>query len=103
MVSLIRSPTGSTMRHHGVTAVVSILDAICLIFVVLVELNEGILLVGRVGHGRNWVGVGDIMAAKVITTVHGIEIVPLNMCTLTILILRLPDWALSVSIVIRIN
>lgn len=72
LVCLIRGPTGQAVGLHRVATNISVLDTVVHVVPVLVEVDEGVLLVHGVGHGRTRMWVWDIMAAIVVTTVHSI-------------------------------
>lgn len=101
-VSLVRSPASETVGLHSVATVVTIGDTVLLVFVIFVEVDERLLIVVGVGHGRAGMGVGDVMATVVITTVHGVVQVSgdnVSFC----LILRLVDGAKSVLVVVELE
>ena len=103
VVGLIGGPSGFTVRHHTVATNVTILDTFLHIVVVLGELNEGILLVLFVRHGRNWMRVWDVMTTEVIATVHGVLHVLWKMRFSSIFIQWFPDWTCSTFIVIHLQ
>ena len=101
-VSLVRSPASETVGLHSVATVVTIDDTVLLVFVIFVEVDERLLIVVGVGHGRAGMGVGDVMATEVITTVHGVVQVSGDRVSFC-LILRLVDGAKSVLVVIELD
>ena len=77
-VSIVRIasvPASGTVRCHCVATNVPVINTKVLVVVVLIEVDESILLVVRVGHGRAGMGVGDVVATIVITTVHSVKTV----------------------------
>ena len=101
-VSLVRSPASETVGLHSVATVVTIGDTVLLVLVIFVEVDERLLIVVGVGHGRAGMGVGDVMATVVITTVHGVVQVSGDRVSFC-LILRLVDGAKSVLVVIELD
>lgn len=101
-VSLVSSPASETVGLHGVATKVTIGDTLLLVLVVFVEVDESALIVVGVGHGRAGMGVGDVMATEVITTVHGVVQVSRDRVSFG-LVLRLVDGAKSVMVVIELN
>ena len=88
------------MRSHSVAAIVTIGDTLFPVFVPLVKVNEGLLIVVRVRHGRAGMWVRDVMATIVITTVHGVVQAPGDRISF-LFILWLVDGAENVLIVIH--
>ena len=101
-VSLVRSPASETVGLHSVATVVTIYDTGLPVFVIFVEVYERFLIVVCVGHGRARMGVGNVMATEVITTVHGVVQVSGDRVSFC-LILRLVDGAKSVLVVIELE
>lgn len=97
-VSLVRSPTSETVGLHSVATVVTVHDTGFFVLVVFVEVDERLLIVVGVGHGRAGMGVGDVMTTVVITTVHGVVQVSGDRVSFC-LILWLVDGAESVLVV----
>ena len=93
LVGLIGGPASGTVRLHGVATTMARGEE-------LVEIDEGILLVERVRHGRARMGEGDVVTTVIITTVHSVVHVGWEAVAL-LLILRLVDGAESVRVVIE--
>lgn len=100
-ICLIRRPTSGAVRLHGISTNITVMDAVGHVVEVLDEIDESILLVERVGHRRAGMGVRDVMATKVITTVHSIVQVLRHM--IISLILWLVHGAKSMTVVRHIE
>ena len=99
VVGLVGGPSGLTVRHHTVATNVTILDTFLHVVVVLGELDEGILLVLFVRHGRNWMRVWDVVTTEVITTVHGVPHILWKMRFSSVFIQWLPDCTFGIIVI----
>ena len=99
VVGLVGGPSGLTVRHHTVATNVTILDTFLHVVVVLGELDEGILLVLFVRHGRNWMRVWDVVTTEVITTVHGVPHILWKMRFSSVFVQWLPDCTFGIIVI----
>ena len=99
VVGLVGGPSGLTVRHHTVATNVTILDTFLHVVVVFGELDEGILLVLFVRHGRNWMRVWDVVTTEVITTVHGVLHVLWKMRFSSVFVQWLPDCTFGIIVI----
>ena len=99
VVGLVGGPSGLTVRHHTVATNVTILDTFLHVVIVLGELDEGILLVLFVRHGRNWMRVWDVVTTEVITTVHGVPHILWKMRFSSVFVQWLPDCTFGIIVI----